>query len=37
MSVLKNRLGLQLDTKKKTLFLSLYYWRDVVAREYDKK
>lgn len=27
------RLGLQLGLNNKTLFLSLYYWRDVVARE----
>ena len=29
-----NRLGLLLSPVQRVLFLSLYYWRDVVAREY---
>lgn len=28
------RLGLLLSPTEKMIFLSLYYWRDVVAREY---
>ena len=30
------RLGLLLKPKEKLIFLSLYYWRDVVARENDE-
>ena len=33
--ILIYRLGLMLSTVERMIFLCLYYWRDVVAREYD--